>query len=118
MKSITWIVNNWALIVVLLVAVIAAIAIVVKFFKLPKGQQMEKVREWLKFAVVKAEQEFKEPKTGALKLRNVYDWFVSRFPFMSMIISFNEFSKLVDEALVWMNEQLETNKNIEAVIKQ
>ena len=76
-----------------------------------------KVREWLRVAVVEAEKELKTG-TGQLKLRTVYDAFIDKFPIISSIIPFSIFSKMVDLALEWMNEQLEKNENIKAFVEQ
>ena len=50
--------------------------------------------------------------TGKLKLRQVYDMFTARFPWLAKIITFDKFSEMVDEALVTMNELLDSNEAI------
>ena len=67
-----------------------------KFFKLPRESQIAKVKEWLLFAVMQAEKELGSG-TGQLKLRYVYDMFVSKFPYLVQFVSFEFFSKLVDD---------------------
>ena len=52
--------------------------------------------------------------TGQLKLRYVYDMFVSKFPYLVKFISFEYFSDLVDNVLVKFRKMFETN----AAIKQ
>ena len=66
-------------------------------------------------AVSLAEQKFGDG-TGQLKLREVYDKFITKFPFVSKIISFQTFSNLVDEVLVDMKEMLEKNDSINNII--
>lgn len=88
-----------ALIVVAVVMLIAA----VKVF----GEQ--KVRNWLVWAVGKAEQEFGSG-TGQLKLRSVYNQFIARFPKLSTFITFRRFSALVDEALNILSDMLKNGK--------
>ena len=117
MKGFMWVINNWAILVIAIIVVVAVIAAVIKFFKLPRGKQMKKVREWLKYVVTMAEKEYGS-KTGQLKLASVYSAFLSKFPWMGMIISYEEFSKLVDDALTWMNTQLADNSNIAAIVRQ
>ena len=73
-----------------------------------------KAREWLKWAVVYTEKMLGE-KTGQLKLRYCYDMFIQRFPVFSKIISFENFSKMVDEALKFLENQL-NNDAIKAFI--
>ena len=78
-----------------------------------RTQQLNKVKAWLLFAVVEAEKELGS-KTGYLKLRYVYNLFVSKFKVLSYIISFETFSELVDEALDSMKyviESIESDNN-------
>lgn len=88
-----------ALVVITVVMLIAA----VKVF----GEQ--KVRNWLVWAVSKAEQEFGSG-TGQLKLRSVYNQFITRFPKLSTFITFKRFSALVDEALDILSDMLKNGK--------
>lgn len=88
-----------ALVVIAVVMLIAA----VKVF----GEQ--KVRNWLVWAVGKAEQEFGSG-TGQLKLRSVYNQFIARFPKLSTFITFKRFSALVDEALDILSDMLKNGK--------
>lgn len=88
-----------ALVVVAVVMLIAA----VKVF----GEQ--KVRNWLVWAVGKAEQEFGSG-TGQLKLRSVYNQFIARFPKLSTFITFKRFAVLVDEALNILSDMLKNGK--------
>lgn len=81
------------------------------FLKLSKERQKEIIIEWLLLAVVKAEKELGDG-TGQLKLRFVYDLFIDKFRFISMLISFSQFSKLVDQALDTMRDMLDSNKQI------
>lgn len=81
------------------------------FLKLSKERQKEIILEWLLLAVVKAEKELGDG-TGQLKLRFVYDLFIDKFRFISMLISFSQFSELVDQALDIMRDMLDSNKQI------
>ena len=78
--------------------------------------QQDKVLEWLKGAVAEAEKELGDG-TGQLKLRMVYDWFVTKFPILSAIIPFRVFSAWVDEALEEFEEWLDNNIKIEKYVK-
>lgn len=51
-------------------------------------------------------------KTGQIKLKYAYDWFVSNWPVMSALITFNQFSTMVDIALKEMEHLIRTNMNI------
>lgn len=69
------------------------------------------VKEWLLHAVIEAEKELGD-KTGQLKLRQVYDWFILQFPVLASILPFSVFSAWVDEALVAMRNLLDKNSQI------
>lgn len=97
----------------ILLAAVAAVAVVsvlaVRFFKQPSSKQMEKVRQWLLFAVMEAEKKFGD-HMGQVQLRYVYDLFVGKFPWIAKAISFEAFRGLVDKALDEMKELLSKNE--------
>ena len=98
-------------------AVVGAVIYAVrKFLGLPTEQQLDNLKEWLKWAVTQAEKELGSG-TGQLKLRMVYDMAVEKFPWLVRLVPFEEFSMWVDEALLWLNKQLESNKNITNLVK-
>lgn len=97
------------------VCLVVAVIAVVKFIKIPRPEKLAKVKEWLLLAVMEAEKKFGED-TGVLKLRFVYDLFVTKFPWIAKILSFDKFAALVDEALDEMRSLLDSNKNIEALL--
>lgn len=90
---------------------------VYEFFKLEKSKRLNMVREWLLLAVVKAEKQL-GGGVGQIKLRFVYDMFIDKFKFLSMLISFNQFSSMVDEALDQMKEMLLTNQQLKEYIEK
>lgn len=73
-----YIVENWFVIVGLIAVCAAGGYAVYVFVKMPSDKQLNKVREWLLYAVTKAEKEL-GGGTGQIKLRYVYDMFVARF---------------------------------------
>ena len=103
--------DNWPLLVAAVAVIAVAATYLINFFKMPGNAQLEKVKEWLLFAVTQAEKEF-GGGTGQIKLRYVYDMFISKFPTIAQFISFETFSFMVDEALVKMRRLLETNERI------
>jgi len=109
---ISFILNNWYLIVGGIAIIALVVARILGFIKLPTDKQLERVKEWLKYAVMKAEKEL-GTGTGQAKLRLVYDWFITKFPIFSKVITFNYFSKLVKFALEWLNKQLKENEAIQ-----
>lgn len=104
----------------LIVAAIAIVSIVsIKayiWFKKPGNEQLEQVKQWLIYAVAKAEAELGSG-TGQLKLRYVYDQFIKKFPAIAIFLSFEDFSKLVDEALEELEKMIKENKEIGMLIK-
>ena len=107
----TWFLNNWSFLVVVICAIIAIVVYLNRFIALPSGEQLNKVKQWLLYAVIEAEKQY-QGGTGALKLRAVYNEFCKVFPSLVPIVSFEVFSELVDEALVQMKHLLETNLDI------
>lgn len=110
-----WLVNNWYL----LIAAVAVLGVAGWFIwyiiKMPKEKRWARVLEWLHFAVVEAEKELGS-QTGQLKLVKVYDMFISKFPFVSLIMPYNTFKDLVDKALDWMRKIIEENQKISAYV--
>ena len=100
---------NPQIIVAIVIVAIAAADGIYYFVKLPKEKRVANIKEWLKYAVVEAEKALGSG-TGQLKLRMVYDMAVKQFPWIVNLVPFETFSIWVDEALEWMNKQLEDNK--------
>lgn len=103
--------DNLIMILVIIIGIAAAGLFVVWFFKQTKEKQIEMLQQWLILAVVRAEKELGEG-TGQLKLRYVYDKFIKEFKFLAKVISFEEFSKYVDDALEAMKHMIQNNKNV------
>lgn len=107
--------ENWYLLVAGIVAVAGGITVVVRFFHMPSSQQVEKCKEWLLWAVTQAEAELGSG-TGRLKLRQVYDLFVQRFPAVAGAVSFDTFRLWVDEALEDMRMMLQQNPAVQELV--
>lgn len=116
MKALNFIIENWYFIVTAIVMIAMAIIIAVNFFNLPAKEQTAKVKEWLLFAVTEAEKQL-GGGTGQLKLRQVYDLFVQRFPAVAAVISFDTFAMWVDEALDKMRNMLAQNEQAAAYVE-
>lgn len=110
-----FIIEYWYIIVGFAAVVAAAGITIYRYFGLPRGTQLKKVREWLLLAVTRAEKEL-GGGTGKLKLRTVYDAFLTKFPWLAPFVSFNRFSDLVDDALEEMKKMLEENKAVKALV--
>lgn len=116
MGKITFLMENWYLVVALM-AVTGMVGVFIgRFLKMPTTAQREKVKEWLLWAVTQAEAELGSG-TGKLKLRQTYDLFVQRFPAVAMAVSFDTFSMWVDEALEEMRKMLKENKAVKEIVK-
>ena len=103
--------------IMIIIVLIAVIIEITAFAKLSRKKKVENIKEWLKLAVVEAEK-ILGGGTGQLKLRYVYNQAVTQFPWIASLVSFETFSAWVDEALEWMEKQLEQNQAITNYINQ
>lgn len=88
-----------------------------QFIKLEKDKQLEIVKEWLLLAVVEAEKKL-GGGTGQIKLRYVYDMFIEKFKFLALMITFEQFSIMVDTALDKMRLMLSSNKKLKDYVEK
>lgn len=107
----SWLVEYWWILVIAVAVVVVAGTTVYSFIKLPSTKQLEAVKDWLLFWVLKAEATL-GGGTGKIKLSMVYDVFVQRFPWLAKIITFETFSLMVDEVLDKMREMLQSNPDL------
>lgn len=112
-----WIIENWYVVLGLLTILVAFGFAVYRFAGLPTKAQIAKVKEWLLYAVIKAEKQL-GGGTGEIKLRLVYDWFlaIKTFNIIAVFLTFDRFKFLVDEALERMQELLETNDGVHSYV--
>ena len=110
-----FIITYWYIILAVIAILVMAGVAVYRYLGLPREEQLAKVREWLLWAVTGAEKEL-GGGTGKLKLRQVYDLFVTRFPWLAKIVSFELFSDMVDDALDEMREMLKNNQAVKALV--
>lgn len=115
MDILGFVMNNWLTIILSIAALAVFVVKVVQFVRSPSDKQIENLKEWLKLAVTEAEAALGSG-TGQLKLRDVYDMAVEKFPWVGEFITFETFSTWVDEALEWMNNQLKSNENVKAYV--
>ncbi len=108
-------INNWYLIVAGAAVLAGAGYSVYVFVKRPHTEQLKSVKEWMLFAVTKAEKELGSG-TGKLKLRYVYDMFIAKFPWLGKVVSFEMVSMMVDDALDEMRVMLESNKAVKEYV--
>ena len=106
-----WLVGNWFLVVALSALVAMVICLVFRFLGMPTEKQREKVKEWLLWACVEAERAL-QSGTGQLKLREVYNMFcaVPAFTWVARLISFEQFTVWVSDALLEVKQMLVSNK--------
>lgn len=114
----TFLNQNWFLLVVIISVIVIAVRATKKFSELPSEEQQKKVLEWLFYAVVKAEKKFEIEKLGRIKLRYVYDLFLDKFPSIAPVVSFEQFSKWVDIALEEMKKAIESNPKFKEYIER
>lgn len=107
--------ENWVYIVLSIALGVVLGRAAYVFLNKPTKEQISRIKEWLLYAVMEAEKEL-GGGTGQLKLKFVYDMFITRFPALSTMISFTTFNKLVEEVLEEFKEILDTNENIKNYI--
>lgn len=106
------IMNNILMIISIVFVIAGGIGLFLNwFFKLSREKQIQILKEWLILAVIQAEKEL-GGGTGQVKLRYVYDMFIDKFKFLSQVITFEQFSSYVDEALETMKKMINTNQNV------
>lgn len=106
------------IIAIAIIAIVGAAAYAIYYFmNLSKEKQLEVVREWLLYACIEAEKALGS-NTGRVKLRYVYNLFITKFKYLSLVISFEQFSLLVDESLETMRDMISNNKQVEQYIKE
>lgn len=110
-------IDYWYIIFAVVVLLIIVSGIIFKFFKSPSEIQLRKVKAWLLYAVTQAEAELGSG-TGKLKLRYVYDLFIMRFKWISLVISFDDFADLVHDSLDEMREMLKNNEDARLLISR
>ncbi len=110
-----FITNNKIEIIGCLIIVILAAIKGFMFFTASKEKQVKQIEGWLLTAVTQAEKLY-GGGTGRIKLSYVYDKFVERFPWLAKLLSFDDFSKYVDNALIEMRRLLESNKAVAAIV--
>ena len=108
--------GGWPVLVGLLALAGVGVVYVRQFMNRPTSEQIAAVKEWLVWATTEAEKELGS-RTGQLKLRQVYDLFLQRFPVVSRAISFEMFSGWVDEALERMKRLLATNTAVQQYVE-
>ena len=94
--------------VVLLVLIGGAVAYAIN--------QRNSVQEWLLLAVTEAEKAL-GGGTGKLKLRQVYQQFVTTFGLFAKFVKFETFELWVSGSLEQMKKLLESNKKVEEYVK-
>lgn len=105
----------WFQIFIAIIIVASGISVTYLFFKEPSTEQIKKIKKWLLWAVIEAEKELGSD-TGKIKIVQVYDKFISKFPYLSFIITYAMFEKLVDMAVQEMKELLSASQAIASYV--
>jgi hypothetical protein len=105
--------DNWDILIALLSAELICAFAIYRFFGLPTDKQKEKISEWLIWACIEAEKAL-QAGTGQLKLREVWSRFcaVPAFTSVAKMITFETFSLWVTNSLKKAKEMLISNKNL------
>ena len=100
-----YIVENWYIVVELLALCVALFYV-----------RLTDVQEWLLGVVTEAEKQLGSG-TGQLKLRQVYDKFLEKFPLLSVLVPFKMFAEMVDKALERMRLMLAGNSYAQSYVE-
>ena len=100
-----YIVENWYIVVGLLALCVALFYV-----------RLTDVQEWLLGVVTEAEKQLGSG-TGQLKLRQVYDKFLEKFPLRSVLVPFKMFAEMVDKALERMRLMLAGNSYAQSYVE-
>lgn len=111
MEILKMILENWLVLVIVLILVLFAVYAVLRFLKLTPQQQLSKVKTALLYMVTEAEKELKS-KTGRVKRSMVWEWLVERFPVISLFITEEKYDELLDQALAEFKAMLENNESL------
>ena len=111
-----FLIENWSIIFAVIVFAAGIVVSIIKFVKSGTAAQIDNLKEWLLYATAEAEKALGSG-TGKLKLRTVYDMFLTKFPWLARAISFETFSKLVDEALDNMKDLLTNNSAVHSYVE-
>ena len=82
----SWVIENWFLVVAVMASVGVAIGLIYRFLGLPTEKQKAKVKEWLIWACIEAERAL-QSGTGQLKLREVWNLFCAVPAFLLSLIT-------------------------------
>lgn len=111
-----YMINHWATILIVVIIGLKIGWDIAHFFDMPTEEKVAKIKGWLLQAVIMAEKEYGSG-TGALKLSVVYAEFCEQLPWLAKMITFDTFSKYVDDVLESMRSMLESNKNIAQLVE-
>lgn len=106
---------NLQIIGLISIVVIPVIFVVYNFITQTKEQRIANIKQWLIYACIEAEK-LLGSKTGKVKLRYVYDLFISKYRFLSLLVTFEVFSNWVDESLQEVRYLIENNEAIEQYV--
>ena len=111
MTVLSFIATYWYLIVVA-IAIIAVVSIKTYIFlKKPGKDQLNKIQEWLVWAVAQAEKELGSG-TGQMKIKYVYNLFITKFPSIAIFVPYSLFSSMVEKALDEFKDLISNNQRI------
>lgn len=107
MEILTMILGYLPMILVTLILIGGTIALILN--------QRKTAREWLLLAVTEAEKAL-GGGTGKLKLRQVYQAFLTNFGLFAKFVTFETFESWVSESLEQMKKMLADNKKVEEYV--
>lgn len=111
-----FIIEDWFIIVVAFLIAVYAVFAVLRWRKKSVEDRYAQIRGWLLQAVLLAQKEY-GVGTGRLKLSSVYAEFCVQLPWLAKVVTFEQFSRYVDDALSELKAMLESNAAISAIVE-
>ncbi|MFA9375743.1 MAG: phage holin, LLH family [Lachnotalea sp.] len=111
MQMLKTILENWLIIVIIILMVLEAVWFILVFLKLTPKQQIERVQRALLYLVTEAEKQLKS-NTGKAKRSLVWNWIKEKFPIISIFITEAQYDTILDKALEELRTLLETNSSL------
>ena len=110
-----FLIDYWPFIIIFIAMAVIGIRFIIKFVKNPTPQQLESIKQWAIYACAMAEASLGSG-TGQLKMRATYDMFLTKFPALSKLISFEAYQGITETALVEFKKMLAQNPSVKDLI--
>ena len=106
-----WLVEHYETFFTIIGSALIALVVITSWCRLTMSAKKEKALDILIGLVLQAEKQFTTPGAGPQKFEVVYKTFKTKFPLLSMFLTYEVVSSLIEEALRIIKQLLEDEKN-------